>query len=436
MLASSAAFPHFAPMRKGFFPSKSFHAILVVGAAFTASADDVKLDWQPSGVSKTMGYYRPMRLMLSPDKPDGIKAVPADLAAPLYGKLQLGPAEAPTTFFVIVDEPEGKPSRLFVDANANGDLTDDPPSEWKGNPEKGKDGMDLTTYMGGAYLETAYGAEKLKLHLEMYRFDKHDTQRAAFTHTLFYYRDYGRAGDLSLGGKTYHAMLIDDTASGDFRPAKGADSSGIVLLMDLNNNGKFERRGESFDVTKPFNIGGTTYEVAGLTASGSSFQFVKSSQTVEETMPRPSLAAGAKALPFEAKTTDGDTIHFPESYKGKLVMLDFWATWCGPCRAELPHLSSAYEKFHAKGFEVLAVSLDQADAAEKLAKFTKENNMPWPEVYDGKFWKAAVAQMYYIDSIPHPFLVDGDTGMIVAEGEALRGEELAGTIEKALAKHQ
>ena len=101
------------------------------------AADDIKMDWQSSGVSKTTGYYRPVVSNSLVDKPDGIKAVPADLAAPLYGKLQLGPAEAPTTFFVIVDEPEGKPSRLFVDANANGDLTDDPPAEWKGRPREG-----------------------------------------------------------------------------------------------------------------------------------------------------------------------------------------------------------------------------------------------------------------------------------------------------------
>jgi thiol-disulfide isomerase/thioredoxin len=436
LLARSAARRHAAPMIKGFLLSKSLPSVLLFGSAFIASADDIKMDWQPSGVSQKMGYYRPMRLELSSDKPDGIKAVPADLAAPLYGKLQLGPTEAPTTFFVIVDEPEGKPSRLFVDANANGDLTDDPPAEWKGKPMKGNNGTELTTYMGGADLETAYGAEKLKLHVEMYRFDKNDTQRAAFAHTLFYYRDYGRAGDVALGGKTYHAMLIDDAATGDFRPGKDAAKSSVTLLLDLNNNGKFEQRGESFDVTKPFNIGGTTYEVAGLNASGGTFQFVKSSQTVEETKPRPSLAKGAQALPFEAKTTDGGNIQFPQSYKGKLVMLDFWATWCGPCRAELPGLTSAYEKFHAKGFEVLGVSLDQANASEKLATFTKENKMPWPEIYDGKYWQADIAQKYYIESIPHPFLIDGDSGKIVAEGGALRGDELDGTIEKALAQHQ
>ena len=125
---------------------------------------------------------------------------------------------------------------------------------------------------------------------------------------------------------------------------------------------------------------------------------------------------------------------FPGKYKGKLVLLDFWATWCGPCREELPNLTAAYKKFHGQGFEVLGVSLDQAKAEEKLAKFTKDNEMPWPQVYDGKFWSAAVAKQYGIESIPSAFLVDGETGEIVATGDRLRGTALAGTLEKALGK--
>jgi thiol-disulfide isomerase/thioredoxin len=420
---------------KCFRHPESLFAALLVGTAVAAGAEEVKLDWLPSGATAKAGYYRPEHLTLSSAKPDGLKAAPADLQDPLYGKLQLGPAESPATFFVVIDEPEGKPARLFVDANANGDLTDDPPVEWKGRAYKTKDGTDLTMYSGGADLPVAYGAEKLKLHVDLYRFDKHDTDRAALAGFLFYYRDFARAGDVSLGGKTYHALLLDELATGDFRPPKDDDKSSIMLFLDLNNNGKFEH-GESFNVTKPFNIGGTNYEITGLAASGASFQIVQSSNSVEETKPRPNLAAGSRALAFEARTMDGTAVSFPQGYKGKLVMLDFWATWCGPCRAELPGLTKVYAKFHDKGFEVLGVSLDQTNATEKLAQFTKDNNMPWPEIYDGKFWQAAVAQQYFIDSIPHPFLVDGDTGMIVAEGEALRGDALSGTVEKALAKGQ
>ncbi len=269
--------------------------------------------------------------------------------------------------------------------------------------------------------------------MSMYRFDKHDKARAELASTLIYYRDFGRAGDLTLGGKTFHALLVDDACTGNFQPPSGTNGSSVHLAIDLNDDGKFQHE-ELFDVTKPFNIGGTTWEIADMTPSGGSFQFVKSTNTVPETKPRPSLAANAKALPFEAKTTDGDTIHFPDNYKGKLVMLDFWATWCEPCKAELPNVVAAYEKYHSKGFEILSVSLDQPNDGAKLAKFTKEHNMPWPEIFDGKFWNAEVAKTYYIDSIPHAFLIDGDTGTIVAEGEAVYGEDLGPTIEKALAK--
>jgi thiol-disulfide isomerase/thioredoxin len=421
-------------MKNGFVVLRFCVVTFSLYAVAAFGRDDVKLDWQASDISKSVGYYRPLRIELSSVKPDGVKTPPKNLSAPLYGKVQLGPAEGPTTFYLILDEPDGKPSRLFVDANADGEFADDPPAEWKPRTDKAPDGTQLTMYEGGADFEVPYGAEKLKAHLSMYRFDKHDLRRAAFTNNLFYYRDYGRKGDLSLGGQTYHALLLDDSASGDFRPVKDAKSS-TVLMLDLNNDGQFTMRGESFDVTKPFNIGGTTYEITNMSAAGV-FQIVKSSQTVDETKPRPNLVAGGKALAFDATTTDNDKIHFPDKYKGKVVLVDFWATWCPPCRAEVPHLAAAYEKYHDKGFEVLGVSLDQANSADKLAQFTKENHMPWPEIYDGKYWSSAVAQLYFIESIPHPFLVDGNTGLIVAEGEALRGDSLTGTIEKALAKRQ
>ena len=288
----------------------------------------------------------------------------------------------------------------------------------------------------------SYGSEKVELHIPMYRFDKNDPQRAALATNIFYYGDYARSGEVKLGDKTYAAMLYDWASSGDFRAASGSKPATMAsrpasLFIDINGDGKFEGRSESFPVNKPFNVGGTTYEVAGLTASGSSFQIIKSTQTVAETKPeapKPVLTAGHPAIKFSAKTTDGKEVAFPTAYKGKLVMLDFWATWCPPCREEIPHIAAAYEKFHPQGLEILGISLDQKNAEEKLASFTKEHNMPWAQVYDGKYWQAEVATNYFIQSIPHAYLVDGDTGMIVAEGDDMRGEVLAATVSKALAK--
>jgi thiol-disulfide isomerase/thioredoxin len=138
-------------------------------------------------------------------------------------------------------------------------------------------------------------------------------------------------------------------------------------------------------------------------------------------------------LAFDAETMDGKPVHFPADYKGKIVLLDFWATWCGPCMGEVPGLAAAYQKFHDRGFDVLGISLDQPDSADKVISVTKQNNMVWPEIYDGKYWQAAIAVQYGIQSIPHPILVDGDTGKIISgeEGE-LRGDGLAPTLEKKL----
>jgi len=145
------------------------------------------------------------------------------------------------------------------------------------------------------------------------------------------------------------------------------------------------------------------------------------------------LSAGQKAPLFEATTTDGKAVKFPETYRGKVVLLDFWATWCGPCVAEIPNVVDAYEKFHTKGLEVLSVSLDQENAGEILAQFVKKHNMPWPQIYDGKYVDSTIARRYGINGIPHVMVVDGDTGLIMADGDDARGQKLATSIEGALA---
>jgi peroxiredoxin len=143
---------------------------------------------------------------------------------------------------------------------------------------------------------------------------------------------------------------------------------------------------------------------------------------------RASLVDGAKFPDFDVKDTAGKPLSIA-NYKGKVVLLDFWATWCGPCVHELPNVIKAYEAYHQKGFEVIGISLDKDE--QKLASFTKEKNMPWRQYFDGLVWQNKLAVKYGINSIPATFLLDGQ-GTII--GHDLRGEALDQAVAKALDK--
>lgn len=143
---------------------------------------------------------------------------------------------------------------------------------------------------------------------------------------------------------------------------------------------------------------------------------------------RAGLTVGAAFPDFNVKDTDGKALTLA-NYKGKVVLIDFWATWCGPCVQELPNVLKAYEKHHAAGFEIIGISLD--NQAEKLEKFVKDKNMPWPQFFDGKGWQNELAEKYGVNSIPATYLLDRD-GKIIGKG--LRGEKLEEAVAAALAK--
>ena len=114
--------------------------------------------------------------------------------------------------------------------------------------------------------------------------------------------------------------------------------------------------------------------------------------------------------------------------RGKVVLLDFWATWCPPCVEEVPTLVETYAQFKDKGFEIVGVSLDSDKDA--LAAFTKENKMPWPQFFDGKGWDSELAQRFNIQAVPTMWLLDREGKL----ADASPRDRLKQAVEAALAK--
>jgi peroxiredoxin len=141
------------------------------------------------------------------------------------------------------------------------------------------------------------------------------------------------------------------------------------------------------------------------------------------------LVEGSQFPDFAEKDLAGNSLSVA-NYKGKVVLVDFWATWCAPCVYELPKVQKMYEKYHEKGLEVIGISLDKSQ--DVLKNFVKDRNIPWPQFCDAKFWDNKLAQKYGIKTIPATFLLDGQ-GRILARD--LRGDDLDAAIAKALPKN-
>ena len=156
------------------------------------------------------------------------------------------------------------------------------------------------------------------------------------------------------------------------------------------------------------------------------------------------LTATDKALDIAFTAADGRQVDLKD-YRGKVVLVDFWATWCGPCIKEIPNIKRVYAAYREKGFEIIGIALENGrlapddtpeqtaakleKAKQVLADFTAKNDMPWPQHFDGKYWKNEISTRFGIASIPAMFLLDQQGKLVTTEA---RGEKLEAEVKRLL----
>jgi peroxiredoxin len=143
------------------------------------------------------------------------------------------------------------------------------------------------------------------------------------------------------------------------------------------------------------------------------------------------IHAGSSAPSFRASAVSGGSISFPDDYKGKIVLLNFWATWSDPAVKTVPAQMAVYQRYHSQGFEILGVSLDDPNGAQKVLKFCESHYMPWPQILNVGPRRSQISEQYHIESIPQIFLVDGDTGEVLFSGNPSSEEDLASAVQRA-----
>lgn len=334
---------------------------------------ELKLDIDPIALDMDalrknhLGYY-PSGAELIDDKPTGILKEPTYEGKPKYGAIRLGNGPKAVTYLV-VDEVKGGKSHIYLDLNGNGDLTDDGSSDW----DSVKESNGVTNLQKQATLRASWGdalVEKESAPYAVLLYRRQGDPRINFV------RYAARKGTLEINGKQCTVLLAENQSDGIFTVPHTGDLTRkpVILFVDEDGDGLFSGS-EQHNLGEPFQIDGAWYQ-GFPNVSGSELALRPSSAggatpRVAAAKPKPLLTAGVPAPDFEALTPDGKPIHLSD-FKGKTVLLDFWATWCGPCQASMPGLQKIYDQ--VKSQNVVVLSLNVFDAKDPFDEWIKTNS--------------------------------------------------------------
>ncbi len=411
-------------------PLRSLVCLLLALPLFS-QAIDAKLTLAPQGADEAkLGYY-PVPIPLSTQKPGGIRKEPVYASAPKYGTFKLGNGPRSTYVFAL-DEPEGGTYKIYIDRNQNGDLTDDGDGAW--NKRSDTNGRVMYGVLN-VPLRASYGAgekesSSAEYTLGFYRFVNHAN--------VFCYRRSARTGTLALGGKTHRMILAENDADALFSKtvteAKDLSKTRpLWLLVDLTDDGTYASK--PIDIRGPFSLEDKVYE-AKVSSDGASFTLQPTDKPIlvaPKVERKPLLTAGTMAPDFTFPKWGGGDVKLSD-YRGKVVILDFWATWCGPCQKSMPHIQKVTQALQGKAVVVLALcTWDEQEAYTAWAK-EKAKEFRFQMGFDpaGKKSAESIAEkLYNVSGIPTTYLID-------AQGRIIEGivgyKEGDDRIEAALRK--
>ncbi len=406
----------------GFAAAALVTGALLAGSNALAAPGVAELKLDPQGASKALagGFQSP--LALKGERPAAITKEPAYAGTPKYTSVKLG-NDAKAVTWVALDEPEGGEWKIYVDVNGNGDLTDDGNGAWiTKSLANGR-----TFYSGNRYLLDAswdLGGGKSVQSKYGIAF-----RRVSGTAPLIASREAVRTGVVAIDGKDLSVALMENDADGVFhkpveKPEDARNSRPVWLLIDLNGDGKFDpRANELFDIRGPFKIGEKTYEAIAA-VDGSTLKVAETTRAVIDLSGRkPLLAVGSVVPDFSAEAWGGAPLKLSD-YRGKVVVLDFWATWCGPCQRSMPHLEELYKKVKGPNVQVLALCV--WDTKAKYEDWVPKNKEKYtfqfafdPAANDNA--KSIASSLFNVTGIPTTYVIDKD-GKVAAAVVGFQGD--------------